>query len=93
MKGKGTIDLTTEASRKTITVSIRDSGPGIPNAYLSKIFDPFFTTKAPGQGTGLGLTIARRLVMKYGGRIRVETVEGAGTAFILTFPASSPAQE
>ncbi len=93
MKGKGAINLTTEASRKTITVSIRDSGPGIPNAYLSKIFDPFFTTKAPGQGTGLGLTIARRLVMKYGGRIRVETVEGAGTAFILTFPASLPAPE
>ena len=93
MKGKGTINLTTEASRKTITVSIRDSGPGIPKAYLSKIFDPFFTTKAPGQGTGLGLTIARRLVMKYGGRIRVETVEGAGTAFILTFPASLPAPE
>jgi signal transduction histidine kinase len=93
MKGKGTIDLTTEASRKTITVSIRDSGPGIPKAYLSKIFDPFFTTKAPGQGTGLGLTIARRLVMKYGGRIRVETVEGAGTAFILTFPVSLPAPE
>ncbi len=93
MKGKGAIDLTTDASRKTITVSIRDSGPGIPNAYLSKIFDPFFTTKPPGQGTGLGLTIARRLVMKYEGRIRVETVEGAGTAFILTFPVSLPAPE
>ena len=89
MKGKGTIDLTTDASAETITIRIRDSGPGIPEAYLSKIFDPFFTTKAPGQGTGLGLTIARRLVMKYGGEIRVETVEGAGTTFILTFPSSA----
>jgi signal transduction histidine kinase len=89
MKGKGTIDLTTEASAESITISIHDSGPGIPNAYLSKIFDPFFTTKAPGQGTGLGLTIARRLVMKYAGAIRVETAEGAGTTFILTFPSSA----
>ncbi len=89
MKGKGTIDLTTEASAETITIRIRDSGPGIPEAYLSKIFDPFFTTKAPGQGTGLGLTIARRFVMKYGGEIRVETSEGSGTTFILTF--TSPA--
>jgi signal transduction histidine kinase len=89
MKGKGTIDLTTEASAESITISIHDSGPGIPNAYLSKIFDPFFTTKAPGQGTGLGLTIARRLVMKYGGEIRVETVEGAGTTFILSFMSSA----
>lgn len=93
MKGKGAIELTTEASGETITVRIRDSGPGIPKTYLSKIFDPFFTTKAPGQGTGLGLTIARRLVMKHGGQIRVETVEGAGTTFILTFPSSSAAQE
>ena len=93
MKGKGTIDLTTEASADMITIRIRDSGPGIPTAYLSKIFDPFFTTKAPGQGTGLGLTIARRIVTKYGGQIRVETGEGAGTTFILTFPSSSAAQE
>ena len=89
MKGKGTIDLTSEASAETITIRIRDSGPGIPNAYLSKLFDPFFTTKAPGQGTGLGLTIARRLVMKYGGEIRVETVEGSGTTFILSFMSSA----
>jgi signal transduction histidine kinase len=93
MKGKGTIDLTTEASAETITITIRDTGPGIPKAYLSKIFDPFFTTKAPGQGTGLGLTIARRLVRRYGGQIRVKTVEGAGTTFILTFPYSAATQE
>ncbi|MEO5657669.1 MAG: ATP-binding protein [Nitrospiria bacterium] len=90
MKGKGTIDLTTEVSRGLITVKIRDGGPGIPKAYLPKIFDPFFTTKAPGQGTGLGLTISRRIVLKYGGQIHVQTKEGEGTTFIMTFPGVTP---
>lgn len=90
MKGHGELHLKTEVAGGAITVQIRDSGPGIPNAYVSKIFDPFFTTKGQGEGTGLGLTIARRIVTKYGGRIRVETREGHGATFILTFPCSGP---
>jgi signal transduction histidine kinase len=93
MKGKGTIDLITELSQDTIVVRVRDSGPGIPKAYVSKIFDPFFTTKAPGQGTGLGLTMTRRIVLKHGGYIHVETAEGRGATFVLIFPASDTAAE
>jgi PAS domain S-box-containing protein len=88
MNGNGELHLKTETGGGAITVLIRDSGPGIPSAHVSKIFDPFFTTKRQGEGTGLGLTIARRIVTKYGGRIRVETHEGHGTTFILTFPCS-----
>jgi signal transduction histidine kinase len=90
MKGKGTLSLNTDVSYGTISVRIRDTGPGIPFNFTSRIFEPFFTTKGPGQGAGLGLTIARRIVMRYGGVIRVETEEGQGTAFILHFPASTP---
>ena len=88
MNGNGELHLKTEAGGGAISVLIRDSGPGIPNAHVLKIFDPFFTTKRQGEGTGLGLTIARRIVTKYGGRIRVETHEGRGSSFILTFPCS-----
>ncbi|MCI0529947.1 MAG: ATP-binding protein [Nitrospira sp.] len=86
MKGKGTLYLNTDVSYGTISVRIRDTGPGIPFNFSSRIFEPFFTTKGPGQGTGLGLTIARRIVMRYGGVIRLETEEGRGTTFILFFP-------
>jgi signal transduction histidine kinase len=89
MKGKGTLYLSTDVSYGTISVKIQDTGPGIPFNFVSRIFEPFFTTKGPGQGTGLGLTIARRIVMRYGGVIRVETEEGRGTTFSLFFPISA----
>jgi PAS domain S-box-containing protein len=88
MKGKGKLELATHMDADTVTVSIRDSGPGIPAPHRSKIFDPFFTTKSQGEGTGLGLTIARRIVIKHGGQIRVETADSPGASFTITFPLS-----
>jgi signal transduction histidine kinase len=76
--------------------TITDSGPGIPKQHLSKIFDPFFTTKGQGEGSGLGLTVARRIIRKFGGDIRIESKEGSGTTCIVTLPTISllpPTQE
>ncbi|TKB64471.1 MAG: HAMP domain-containing protein [Nitrospira sp.] len=89
MKGTGTLTLTTAASDHTVTATIADSGPGIPKQHLSKIFDPFFTTKGQGEGSGLGLTVARRIIRKFGGDLRVESVEGQGTTCVITLPISS----
>jgi signal transduction histidine kinase len=86
MNGRGTLRLGTKTTGAVVTVSIQDSGVGIPQAYASKIFDPFFTTKGQGYGKGLGLTIVRRIMMKYGGDVQVESEEGRGTTFVLTFP-------
>jgi two-component system, NtrC family, sensor kinase len=66
--------------------TITDSGPGIPKHHLSKIFDPFFTTKGQGEGSGLGLTVAHRIIKKFGGDIRIESREGNGTSCIVTLP-------
>ena len=88
MQGRGILDLTTKADGQWLRIRIRDSGPGIPAAYVSKIFDPFFTTKRQGEGDGLGLTIARRLVTKHGGDIHVETEPGRGATFVISFPLS-----
>ena len=90
MKGTGTLTLTTAVSDHTATATIADSGPGISKQHLSKVFDPFFTTKGQGEGSGLGLTVARRIIRKFGGDLRIESVEGQGTTCVVTLPISSP---
>ena len=86
MKGKGRLTITAEQGPVLLQITIQDSGPGISKPHLVKIFDPFFTTKQQGQGSGLGLTIARRLLMKSGGHIRMESTPGQGASCIITFP-------
>ncbi|MBH0210305.1 MAG: GHKL domain-containing protein, partial [Nitrospira sp.] len=86
MKGAGTLTLTTVLSDLTGIVTIADSGPGISKQHLSKVFDPFFTTKEQGEGSGLGLTVARRIIRKFGGDVRIESLEGHGTTCTVTLP-------
>lgn len=86
MKGQGTLRLSTALTGASVVATIADSGPGIPRQHLSKIFDPFFTTKGQGEGSGLGLTVARRIIKKFGGDIRIESQEGCGTSCIVTLP-------
>jgi signal transduction histidine kinase len=94
MKGTGTLTLTTALSDHTVTATIVDSGPGISKQHLSRIFDPFFTTKGQGEGSGLGLTVARRLLRKFGGDVRIESLEGQGTTCIVTLPIlTTPPEE
>ncbi len=88
MEGKGELKISTERENGNVLAKIQDTGPGIPKEFLSKIYDPFFTTKEQGKGTGLGLNIVHQLVVKYGGRIDVSSLEGKGTTFVLTFPIS-----
>ncbi|MBL8037411.1 MAG: HAMP domain-containing protein [Nitrospira sp.] len=89
MNGHGTLTLTTAVVDKMVTTTIADTGPGISKQHLSKVFDPFFTTKGQGEGSGLGLTVARRLIRKFGGDIRIESHEGQGTVCSVTLPISS----
>jgi len=86
MKNKGTLRLSTTVGERAVVTTIADTGPGIAKHHLSRIFDPFFTTKGQGEGSGLGLTVARRIIRKFGGDIRLESVEGAGTSCLITLP-------
>lgn len=85
MEGHGELVLATCATPASVTVSIADSGPGIPPGDLEKIFTPFFTTKPAGVGTGLGLYITHDIVREMGGEIRVSGLE-KGTQFDVTLP-------
>lgn len=91
MNGQGNLWLTTEEQDDLITIKIRDNGPGIPKQHLGKVFDPFYTTKEQGEGSGLGLTVAQRLIKKFGGEIRMESPEGQGTTCVITLPAEKAA--
>ena len=68
-------------------VRIRDNGPGISDSLHAKVFEPFFTTKE--DGSGLGLSIAVRIVEEHGGRLELESGEGQGAEFSLILPLSA----
>ncbi|MCC7402598.1 MAG: HAMP domain-containing histidine kinase [Chitinophagaceae bacterium] len=76
--------VSTRKEKDKVEVKVKDNGTGIPEKIKDKIFQPFFTTKPTGQGTGLGLSLAYDIVTKgHGGELKVETIEGEGTEFVI----------
>jgi signal transduction histidine kinase len=76
MGGTGQLRVRTYRDDNCVVVEIADNGPGIPPSIQSHIFEPFFTTKGVGQGTGLGLDTAQRIVKKHKGNIQVSSKPG-----------------
>jgi two-component system NtrC family sensor kinase len=86
MPGDGKITITTRSENGQFSISVRDTGKGIPENIRNKIFDPFFTTKPVGDGTGLGLAISYGIVKAHNGSIEFSSREGEGTEFIVKIP-------
>lgn len=92
MRGlKGTISLRTYIEtvddQDWVCIDVVDEGPGISEEYITSIFEPFFTTKPEGEGTGLGLSMSKKIIEGFGGAIGVTSKVGKGTCFQVRLPA------
>ena len=70
------------------SITVRDQGTGIREEDMAKIFESFFTTKAKGEGTGLGLSLVKRLIEANGGKVEVESAVNVGSTFTILLPFS-----
>jgi signal transduction histidine kinase len=86
IKGEGSITISTSYHNKHIQISIKDTGQGMARKVADHIFEPFYTTKDVGKGTGLGLSISYGIVQEHRGEIKVKSVTGKGTEFLITLP-------
>ncbi|MGZ4616300.1 MAG: ATP-binding protein [Actinomycetes bacterium] len=90
MDGQGTLTLRTALDGDQVLVEVADTGPGVPEDLRQRIFEPFFTTKPVGEGTGLGLDIAYRIVVqRHRGDLRLESSPGS-TRFQVRLPLTEP---
>ena len=87
IRESGTLRISAGFADGKIILVFSDDGPGISPENLGKVFDPFFTTRRPSGGTGLGLTISQAIVKEHGGKIEVESSQGAGATFRVLLPA------
>ncbi len=85
----GQVTIVTRCAGEIVTVSIKDTGPGMTPEQQKKIFDPFFTTKPVGEGTGLGLSISHGIIERHGGKIEVESAPVMGTTFTVYLPVNA----
>jgi PAS domain S-box-containing protein len=84
------IRITLEQRPQQTRLRVCDNGPGVPVDIRRRIFDPFFTTKPPGEGTGLGLSVALRGLNAVGADLRLTDAPGGGTSFSILLPPAPP---
>lgn len=80
-----TLESLSTGEQKEVEIRVTDTGPGIPSGQLNVLFQPFHTTKE--KGMGMGLAVANSIIEEHGGRLTAESVEGAGTTFVIALPA------
>ncbi len=91
--GDGTIAIHAVDDGQNVKVTFEDDGAGIPADIIDHIFDPFFSTKSPGQGSGIGLNVARSIIESYAGTIEVSSHDGVGSTFTIQLPAEEYHEE
>lgn len=86
MPDGGLIKIKTGVEKDYVFISVTDNGIGIKKELLDRIFEPFYTTKEKEDGTGLGLSLCKRLIEANKGKIEVESIEGKGSTFKILLP-------
>jgi len=81
------LTIITSQTDASVRITFQDNGPGMPPEVLNRLFHPFFTTKSPGEGTGLGLSLSRSIVLEHGGDILARSEVGKGSWFTVKLPA------
>jgi C4-dicarboxylate-specific signal transduction histidine kinase len=89
----GTLLCKTTSQAGGLSISVADTGSGIPPEHLRRVFEPFFTTKKHGEGMGLGLSVCANIIKSSGGTIEVDSAPEKGTMFRVFFPAYRPSIE
>ena len=85
------VGVRTLVLNQQVRIQVTDNGPGMSPAVQAKVFQPFFTTKPPGEGTGMGLSLAHDIIAQgHGGTITVESRQGEGATFTVSFPLEGP---
>ena len=90
---EGEIVIRTRMDRHQVSISMADSGKGMPKEVRKRIFEPFFTTKEMGQGAGLGLSIVYNIISQHKGTIEVLSEPGIGTEFLISLPQKQSANQ
>jgi signal transduction histidine kinase len=88
-RGSGTLSIRVRPSADGVRIEVADDGPGVPEDDLARVFNPFFTTKGPGEGRGLGLSVAHSVVAEHEGRLWAENRPGGGAMFVMELPVGS----
>jgi PAS domain S-box-containing protein len=92
-RGRGTLTVTTENRGSHIQITFKDDGIGMSQETKDKLFNPFFTTKQVNEGTGLGLSLSRSIIVEHRGTIDVESQPGQGATFIITLCVTPPSEQ
>jgi signal transduction histidine kinase len=91
---KGGVDVTVSQQGASISVHVRDTGPGLSETDRARVFEPFVQTDAsitrPNSGTGLGLPVSRELAWLLGGDVRIDSADGQGSTFTIEIPTAGP---
>jgi CheY-like chemotaxis protein len=91
-RGHGALTVRVKPESGWARIEVLDDGPGIAPENLKRLFEPFFTTKAPGEGSGLGLSVSYGIVAEHGGRLWAENRADGGAAFYVELPFGGPSQ-
>ncbi|MEN0058089.1 MAG: ATP-binding protein [Bdellovibrio sp.] len=86
MRDPGRLRIATRHQGASVLIEIEDTGPGISEEIQRRIFEPFFTTKKEGHGTGLGLSMSKSIIEKFGGAIQFQNVKPHGSCFTIVLP-------